>query len=51
VPRATTTSSAPSGQAAGANAWIIAAAIVGGLGVLAAVAWLLRRRRRGNSHT
>jgi outer membrane protein assembly factor BamB len=51
VPRATTTSFAPSGQPAGANAWIIAAAIVGGLGVLAAAAWLLRRRRGGNSHT
>jgi hypothetical protein len=46
VLRATTTSSVPTEQPAGADAWIIAAAIIGGLGVLAVVAWLFRRRRK-----
>jgi outer membrane protein assembly factor BamB len=48
-PRATTTTSASTGQTAGVNAWIIAAVIVGGLGVLAAVVWLFRRRRSADN--
>jgi hypothetical protein len=46
--RATTTSSVPPQQPAGTNAWIIAAAIVGGLGLLAALVWLFRRRRQAD---
>jgi outer membrane protein assembly factor BamB len=49
VPRATTTSSAPTERPPGANPWIIAAAIAGGLAVLAAVAWLFRRGRNVDS--
>ena len=50
-PRATVTSSAPTEQPPGANPWVIAAAIAGGLGVLATVAWLFRRRRSTDSST
>ena len=45
VPRATTTPSVPMGQSAGVKVQIIAAAVVGGLAVLATVAWLFRRHR------
>jgi LPXTG-motif cell wall-anchored protein len=48
VLRATTTSVVPTEQPAGANAWIVAAAIVGGLGLLAAAVWLFRRRRQAD---
>jgi outer membrane protein assembly factor BamB len=44
-PRATTTSSVPMPQSAGVKGWIIAAAVLGGLAVLAIVAWLFRRHR------
>jgi polyvinyl alcohol dehydrogenase (cytochrome) len=50
-PRTTTTFSAPKREPAGVNAWIIGAAIVGGLGVLATVDWLFRRHRSADSHT
>jgi outer membrane protein assembly factor BamB len=46
--RATTTSSAPTEQPRGAKPWVIAAAIAGGLVVLATASWLLRRRRNAN---
>jgi LPXTG-motif cell wall-anchored protein len=48
VPHATTTSSVPTEQPAGTNAWIVVAAVVGGLGVLAVATWLLRRRRKAD---
>jgi len=43
--REATTSSAPTKQPARTNPWIIAGAILGGIAVLAATTWLLRRRR------
>ena len=42
----TTTTTAPPPSAGGTDPWIVVAAIAGGLVVLGAVAWFLRRRLR-----
>jgi polyvinyl alcohol dehydrogenase (cytochrome) len=46
--RATTTSSLPTGRRAGTDPWVIVAATLGGVAVLAVVALLFRRRRRSS---